>query len=112
MRTTRIALIVLAASVTLAAPAFAADASAEPSQQAAPAYDKTVAQLGACAAAALIVVGGGMGIARIAGRAVDGIARQPEAAGQMFTAWMIPAAMIEGAVLFGVVLCLLVVGRT
>jgi len=67
------------------------------------------ARLGACLGAGIVVIGGSIGIGRIAARAVESIARQPEAAGQMFLAWLVPCAMIEGAMLFAVVLCLLVV---
>ncbi len=70
---------------------------------------QSLASLGACLGAGVVVVGGGMGIGRISSNALESIARQPEAAGQMFLAWLIPAAMIEGAMLFGVVVCLLVV---
>jgi F-type H+-transporting ATPase subunit c len=35
------------------------------------------------------------------------MARQPEAAGSISTATIITAAMVEGATLFGVVVCLL-----
>lgn len=71
--------------------------------------DNNIAQLGACLGAGVIVIGGGLGIGRLGGQAVDAIARQPEAAAQMFLAWLLPAAMIEGAMLFAVVLCLLVI---
>jgi F-type H+-transporting ATPase subunit c len=68
-----------------------------------------LAELGACLGAGVVVIGGGLSIGRIGGQAVDAIARQPEAAAQMFLAWLLPAAMIEGAMLFAVVLCLLVI---
>ena len=55
--------------------------------------------------AGLVLIGGGLGIGRIGGSAVESIARQPEAAGQISTAMIITAAMIEGATLFGVVVC-------
>jgi ATP synthase F0 subunit c len=45
---------------------------------------------------------------RIGGSAVESMARQPEAAGTINTAMLITAAMIEGATLFAVVVCLLV----
>jgi F-type H+-transporting ATPase subunit c len=51
--------------------------------------------------------GGGLGIGRIGGSAVESIARQPEAAGQISTAMIITAALIEGAMLFAVVVGLL-----
>ena len=60
--------------------------------------------------AGLIVIGVGMGIGRIGGSAMEGIARQPEAAGKIQTAMIIAAALIEGAGLFGIVVALLGLG--
>jgi F-type H+-transporting ATPase subunit c len=68
-----------------------------------------VAKLGACLGAGIAVIGGGLGIGRISGSVVEAIARQPEAAGQMFLAWLLPAAMIEGAMLFAMVLFLIII---
>jgi F-type H+-transporting ATPase subunit c len=59
--------------------------------------------------AALVVIGGAAGISRIGGSAVESMARQPEAAGAINTAMLITAAMIEGATLFAVVVCLLAI---
>ena len=60
--------------------------------------------VGAGLAAGLAVIGAGLGIGRIGGQAVEGMARQPEAAGRIQTAALIFAALIEGAALFGVVI--------
>ncbi len=57
--------------------------------------------------AGLAVIGVGLGIGRIGGSAMDGIARQPEASGKIQTAMIIAAALIEGAGLFGIVVSLL-----
>lgn len=57
--------------------------------------------------AGLAVLGAGMGIGRIGGSAVEGIARNPEASGKIQTAMIIAAALIEGVALFGVVIGLL-----
>ena len=51
----------------------------------------------------LIVIGTGLGIGKIGSSAVEGIARQPEAASNIQTAMIIAAALIEGVALFGVV---------
>lgn len=59
--------------------------------------------IGAGLAAGAAVIGAGLGIGRIGGQAVEGMARQPEAAGRIQTAALILAALIEGAALFGVV---------
>ncbi|MBC7674181.1 MAG: ATP synthase F0 subunit C [Polaromonas sp.] len=60
--------------------------------------------VGAGLAAGLAVIGAGLGIGRIGGQAVEGMARQPEAAARIQTAALIFAALIEGAALFGVVI--------
>ena len=57
--------------------------------------------------AGLIVIGAGIGLGQIGGKAMEGIARQPEAAGKIQTAMIIAAALIEGVALFGVVVGLL-----
>ncbi|MFM7595304.1 MAG: ATP synthase F0 subunit C [Flavobacteriales bacterium] len=53
--------------------------------------------------AGIAVLGAGIGIGRIGGSAVEGIARNPEASGKIQTVMLIAAALIEGVALFGVV---------
>lgn len=65
------------------------------------------ANLGGAIGAGLVIMGGAAGISRVGGSAVESMARQPEAAGTINTAMIITAAMIEGATLFAVVVCLL-----
>ena len=65
------------------------------------------AYLGAAIGAGLVVMGGAAGIGRIGGGAAEAMARQPEAAGSINGVALITAAMIEGATLFAVVVCLL-----
>ena len=55
----------------------------------------------------LAVIGAGLGIGWIGAKAMESIARQPEAAGKIQTAMIIAAALIEGAGLFGIVVSLL-----
>ena len=57
--------------------------------------------------AGLAVIGAGIGIGQVGGKAIEGIARQPEAASKIQTAMIIAAALIEGAALFGIVVALL-----
>lgn len=59
--------------------------------------------------AGMAVIGGGYGIGRLAGSALEGIARQPQAAGPIGTNMIIGAALIEGATLIAEVVCLLIV---
>jgi len=70
-----------------------------------------LALIGAGLGAGLAVIGAGMGIGRIGGQAVEGMARQPEAAGKIQTAALILAALIEGAALFGVVVAFQIQGK-
>ena len=67
--------------------------------------------VGAGLGAGLAVIGAGLGIGRIGGQAVEGMARQPEAAGKIQTAGLILAALIEGAALFGVVVAYQIMGK-
>ena len=54
-------------------------------------------------AAGIAIIGAGIGIGRIGSATVESIARQPEAAGAMFTPMIITAAMIEGAAFFAII---------
>ena len=57
--------------------------------------------------AGLAAIGAGIGIGKIGGSAVEGIARQPEVASKIQTMMLIAAALIEGAALFGIVVAFL-----
>jgi F-type H+-transporting ATPase subunit c len=61
--------------------------------------------------AGLVVIGAGWGIGRIAGEAMTGISRQPEASNKIQTAMIIGAALIEGVAFFCAVLCLMALGE-
>ena len=63
----------------------------------------TVSAIGA----AIAVIGAAYGIGTIGGKAMEAIARQPEAAGKIQTAMIISAALIEGVALFAVVVSLM-----
>jgi F-type H+-transporting ATPase subunit c len=63
---------------------------------------------GAAIGAAIAAIAAGIGISRIASAAVESVARQPEAAGDIRGVTIITAAFIEGVCLFAVVVCLLV----
>lgn len=67
-----------------------------------------VSKLGAAIGAGLAVIGAGVGIGKIGGSAMEAIARQPEASGDIRMNMIIAAALIEGAALLAVVVCLLV----
>jgi F-type H+-transporting ATPase subunit c len=64
--------------------------------------------LGSAVGAAIAAIAAGLGISRIASAAVESVARQPEAAGDIRGVTIITAAFIEGVCLFAVVIALLV----
>jgi len=68
---------------------------------------KAVAIIGACLAAAIVAAGSGYSIARVGASCIESIARQPEAGGSMFAPMVVAAAMVEGGMLFAIVVCLL-----
>jgi F-type H+-transporting ATPase subunit c len=57
--------------------------------------------------AAVTILGAGYGISKIGAAAVESIARQPEVAGNIQTAMIIAAALIEGATFFALIVCIL-----
>jgi len=66
-----------------------------------------LAYLGAGLGAGLALIGVGLGIGRLAASALDGMARQPQAAGTIQTAMLIAVGFIEGAGLFALVICII-----
>ncbi len=62
---------------------------------------------GAAFGCGLIILGAGYGIGRIGSAAVESMARQPEVAGNINTAMIISAALIEGVTFFALIVCLL-----
>ena len=67
------------------------------------------AYLGAGLGAGLCTIGAGLGIGKLACSAMEGIARQPSAAGDIRTNMILTAALIEGVALIGAVVSLLIV---
>jgi F-type H+-transporting ATPase subunit c len=57
--------------------------------------------------AGLVVVGAALGIGRLASSAIEGMARQPEVSGDLRTAMIIAAALIEGFTFFALVVTIL-----
>ena len=108
-------LIAVGAALMIASPVRAQPDQAqaeehEPAAAPSPVFPgPSASHLGAAIGAGLSVMGGAAGIGRIGGSAVESIARQPEASGGISTAMIITAAMIEGATLFAVITCLILV---
>ena len=67
------------------------------------AVSKTAAAIGA----GIVVIGAGFGIGKIGSNAMDAIARQPQAAGDIRSGMILSAALIEGVSLIAVIVCML-----
>ena len=103
-------IIAVVMGITLiAAPALAQDGTpTNPDEQAAQLTAQSGQMLfGSAVGAGLVIIGGGFGIGRIGASAVESMARQPEVAGNIQTAMIISAALIEGATFFGLIVCML-----
>jgi F-type H+-transporting ATPase subunit c len=112
----KIAALVVVLFLTLGAPALAA--GEKPAETAAPAVAPVAPAVapvavqpysilsGAAFGAGLVIVGASYGIARIGSCAVESMARQPEVAGNIQTAMIITAAMLEGVTLFALIVCI------
>ena len=55
--------------------------------------------------AGLVAIGAGYGIGRLASSALESMARQPEVAGNIQTAMIIAAALIEGFTFYALFIC-------
>jgi F-type H+-transporting ATPase subunit c len=73
--------------------------------------DKGLGLIGAGLAGGLAVLGAGIGIGRIGGQAVEGMARQPENSARIQVAMIIAAALVEGVALFVAVIAFLIQGK-
>jgi F-type H+-transporting ATPase subunit c len=71
--------------------------------------DAAVAKMGAAIGAGFAVIGAGIGIGRIGGQAMDAMARQPEKMGQLQSAMIIAAALVEGVALLAVITAILAI---
>jgi len=85
--------------------AFGADTGAESAGSNVGALAKGLAGIGA----GLAVVGTGIGIGAIFGRAAEAIARQPEAADEIRNTVNLPLFLLEGVGIIAIVVCILAV---
>jgi F-type H+-transporting ATPase subunit c len=67
-----------------------------------------IAKMGAGIGAGLAAVGAGIGIGQVGGNALESIARQPDALGDIRSNMIVAAALIEGVAFFSIVVCLLI----
>jgi F-type H+-transporting ATPase subunit c len=101
-----IALAIVLLSLGLLGADTALAQPAEQAEHAGPAI--SLPRFGAGLGVGLVLIGAGLGISRIGQTTVESIARQPEAAGAMFTPMIITAAMIEGVAFFAIIAMLIV----
>lgn len=66
-------------------------------------------KVGAAIGAGIVALAAGIGIGKIGKAAMESIARQPEAAGNIRTSMIIIGALVEGVCLFSVIVCLIAV---
>ena len=66
-----------------------------------------IAAMGCGLGVGIATIGAGLGIGRIGSSAMEAIARQPEAAGDVRGSMIVIAALIEGVALFAVIVCIL-----
>jgi F-type H+-transporting ATPase subunit c len=67
------------------------------------------AKMGGAIGAGIAAIGAGIGIGKIGNGALESIARQPEAVGEIRTNMLLTAAFVEGVALLAVVVCFLAV---
>ena len=88
----RISSLAVFAVLALAVPAFAQEGRA-------------LIEFSGAIGAGLVAIGAGYGIGRLAGSALESMARQPEVAGNIQTGMIIAAALIEGFTFFALFIC-------
>jgi F-type H+-transporting ATPase subunit c len=99
----------LFAVVLLAGPVMAQEPEDTDGEGAPPTVDApagaTATQLSGALGAGLVVIGAAYGIGRLAGSALESMARQPEVAPKIQTAMIIAAALIEGFTFYALYIC-------
>ena len=104
-----VSVVVAIAVVFVAMPAMAQDAEATGASVAGQGalFAVSDGMLGSGAfGCGLVVIGGAYGIGRLAGSALESMARQPEVANNIQVAMIIAAALIEGFTFFALYICM------
>jgi len=99
-----IAAVVCVALLSMVSPVLAQGAAATPNAVPTAPFPMI---FGAAFGAGLIIIGAAYGIGKIGSSAVESMARQPEVAGNVYSAMIIAAALIEGVTFFALIICLL-----
>ena len=64
---------------------------------------------GAAIGCGLSILGVGIGIGMLGGKALEATARQPSAGGRIFTLMIIAASLLEGVSFFSLIICFLLI---
>ncbi|MSP16188.1 MAG: ATP synthase F0 subunit C [Myxococcales bacterium] len=102
-----LSLLVGTTLMLLASVAFAQDSAIE----AVKASQAGLIAIGAGLGLGLAAFGGGLGQGRAAAAALEGIARNPDAAGKLFTPMILGLALIESLVIYSLIIAFLLVGK-
>jgi len=97
----------LLATLFGALPAFAQEMAAQASAVGNSAYFA----IGASVAIGLAAMGGALAQGKIGSSAMDGIARNPQAQGNMFVSMIIGLVLIESLVIYSLVIAFMLVGK-
>lgn len=100
----RIMALVAVVTLSLTAPALAQDGTT-PTTPASAAKGWTLFDQSAAIGVGLVVIGAAAGIGKLASAALESMARQPEVAGNIQTAMIIAAALIEGFTFYALYIC-------
>ena len=104
---------VLVLTLSLAAPAFAADApdSAQPAAQSETQEDNTIGlkAIAAGIAVGIAAAGGAVGMGMATAKSTESIARQPEAEGKVRTTLMLGLVFIETAIIYALLVVILII---
>ena len=68
---------------------------------------EAIAALGAAIGAGIAAIAAGIGIGKIGQAAMEAIARQPEATGDIRSNMIVIAALVEGVAFFALIVCIL-----
>ena len=74
--------------------------------------DAALGYMGAGIGAGLAAIGAGIGIGKIGGSALESIARQPEASGDIRGNVILTAGLVEGAAIFAIIVAVLILFLT
>ena len=101
----------LVLALVLAAPAFAAGEPAADGGEAVVQEDSTIGLKAVASglAVGIAAAGGGIGMGLVAGKATEGLSRQPEAEGKIRTMMMLGLVFIETAIIYALLVVILII---